>query len=77
MYRKKYRSPGMPTKQTSTTSKMIAFRLPIEILPEWKAAAERKQMTASGFLVEALLKAIASANNDARQGCSTDTATTV
>jgi hypothetical protein len=56
---------------------MIAFRLPIEILPEWKAAAERKQMTASGFLVEALLKAIASANNDARQGCSTDTATTV
>jgi hypothetical protein len=56
---------------------MISIRMPAELVPLWKAAAERKQMSATGFLVEALNKAIARASDDARQGCSTDTASTV
>jgi hypothetical protein len=56
---------------------MISIRMPAELVPVWKAAAERQQMTATGFILDALQKAIARANDDARQGCSTDTADTV
>jgi hypothetical protein len=56
---------------------MVSIRMPIEMVPLWKAAAERQQMTGTGFILDALHKAIARASDDARQGCSTDTASTV
>ena len=50
MYLKKYQRPGI----TSTGSKAVTIRVPQELIPRWKAAATTAQMTATGFLLQAL-----------------------